>query len=118
MAVWLRRSQSLQMPSALTEWLNFCMVGNTEVGFLLAGCRAGRERFNRSVSQVQTIADYAKLSLSNDHPIMLTLKKFVPCYAALSDHFKSGQRLSLQNRPRGDAEDVNVLPCQRLLRQV
>ena len=33
-------------------------------------------------SQVQTIADYAKLSLSNDRPIMLAVKKFVPCYAA------------------------------------
>ena len=28
-------------------------VGNAEVGFLLAGCRAGREQFNRSVSQVK-----------------------------------------------------------------
>jgi hypothetical protein len=37
---------------------------------------------------------------------------------ALSDHFKSGQRLSLQNRPTADAEDMNVLPCQQLLRQV
>jgi hypothetical protein len=33
-------------------------------------------------SQVQIIADYAKLSLSNDRPIMLALKKFIPCYAA------------------------------------
>jgi len=33
-------------------------------------------------SQVQTIADYAKLSLSSDQPIMLALKKFIPCYAA------------------------------------
>ena len=33
-------------------------------------------------SQVQTIADYAKLSLSNAQPIMLALKKFIPCYAA------------------------------------
>jgi len=29
------------------------VVGNAEVGFLLAGCRAGREQFNRSVSQVK-----------------------------------------------------------------
>ena len=27
-------------------------------------------------------ADYVKLSLSNDRPIMLALKKFIPCYAA------------------------------------
>src|SRR5580658_386431 len=59
-------------------------AGNAEVGFLLAGCRACREQFNRfsQSSQVQTIADYAKLSLSNDQPIMLALKKFIPCYAA------------------------------------
>src|ERR1700728_1116910 len=59
-------------------------AGNAEVGFLLAGCRAGREQFNRlsQSSQVQTIADYAKLSLSNDQPSMLSLKKFIPCYAA------------------------------------
>jgi hypothetical protein len=36
----------------------------------------------------------------------------------LSDHFKSGQRLSVQNRPTEDAEDVHVLPRQQLLRQV
>jgi hypothetical protein len=34
------------------------------------------------LSQVQTIADYAKLSLSKPQPIMLALKKFIPCYAA------------------------------------
>jgi hypothetical protein len=28
------------------------------------------------------MADYAKLSLSNDQPIMLALKKFITCYAA------------------------------------
>jgi len=33
--------------------INARIVGNTEVGFLLAGCRASRERFNRSDSQVK-----------------------------------------------------------------
>jgi len=33
-------------------------------------------------SQVQTIVDYAKLSPSSDQPIVLALKKFIPCYAA------------------------------------
>src|SRR5882757_4141757 len=59
-------------------------VGNAEVGFRLAGCRA-TSRAIQSVSQssqVQTVADYAKLSLSNEQPIMLALKKFIPCYAA------------------------------------
>jgi hypothetical protein len=37
---------------------------------------------------------------------------------SLSDHFKSGQRLSVQNRPMEDAEEVNVLSCQEPLRQV
>jgi hypothetical protein len=35
----------------------------------------------------------------------------------LSDHLKSGRRLSLQNRPTGDARDLTVLPCQHLVRQ-
>ncbi len=46
---------------------------------------ARSSRAIRSVSQssqVQTIADYAKLSLSNDQPMMLALKKLIPCYAA------------------------------------
>jgi hypothetical protein len=38
-----------------------------------------------------------------------------PC---LSDHFKSGQPLSLQNRPMEDARDLTVLPCPHLIRQV
>jgi hypothetical protein len=57
---------------------------NTEVGFLLAGLsRRARaiQSFSPS-SQVQTIADYAKPSLSNDQPIMPAQKKFIPCYAA------------------------------------
>jgi hypothetical protein len=37
---------------------------------------------------------------------------------SLSDHFKSGQRLSLQNRPTEGARNVTVLPCYRLLMQV
>jgi predicted nucleotide-binding protein len=36
----------------------------------------------------------------------------------LSDHFKSGQWLSLQNRPTGRTRDTTLLPCQRQLRQV
>ena len=32
-------------------------------------------------SQVQTITDYAKLSLSSDQPIILALKQLIPCYA-------------------------------------
>jgi hypothetical protein len=60
-------------------------VGNAEVGFLLAGCRAGRERFNRSVSQVKfRLLQILRSchSLTNDRPIMLALKKFIPCNAA------------------------------------
>ena len=30
---------------------------------------------------------------------------------SLSDHFTSGQQLSVQNRPMEDAEDVNLLSC-------
>jgi hypothetical protein len=95
------------------------VVGNTEVGFLLAGCRTGRERFNRSVSQVQTIADYAKLSLSNDRPITLALKKFIPCYAAalciktpsalLAAWIESNILLQLASAPF-DKQDETLVP--------
>jgi pimeloyl-ACP methyl ester carboxylesterase len=36
----------------------------------------------------------------------------------LSDHFKSGQRLSLQNRPTRSGRNICVLPCYSLSRQV
>ena len=36
----------------------------------------------------------------------------------LGDHFKSGQRVSVQNRPTDGGRDVTVVPCQGLLRQV
>jgi hypothetical protein len=52
-------------------------VGNAEVGFLLA----------------QTIADYAKLSLSDDQPIMLALKKFIPLLRCGTLH-KDGRRIT------------------------
>jgi ParB family transcriptional regulator, chromosome partitioning protein len=90
-----------------------------KVGFLLAGCRPGRERFNRSVSQLQTIADYAKLSLSNDRPIMLTLKKFIPCSAAalcitthaalLAAWIESNILLQLASAPF-DKQDETLVP--------
>jgi hypothetical protein len=40
----------------------------------------------RQSSQVQAIADYAKLSLSNDRPIILSLKKFILSYGASTLH--------------------------------
>ena len=60
------------------------IVGNTEVEFSLAGCRAGREQFNRSDSHVkfrplQIMRSFHSLALS---PSCWHLKKFIPCYAA------------------------------------
>ena len=71
------------------------------------------------VSHVQTIADYAKLSLSNDHPIMLALKKFIPCYAAalfikmhsalLAAWIESNILLQLASAPF-DKQDETLVP--------
>ena len=40
------------------------------------------------------------------------------CFAILSDHFKSGQRLSRQNRPTGETGTYTILPLWLFLRQV
>ena len=36
----------------------------------------------------------------------------------LGNHFKSGQRLSLQNRPMGGTRNLDLLSCHTLFRQV
>ena len=81
-----------------------------------------RSRAIQSVSQssqVQTIADYAKLSLSSDQPIMLALKKFIPCYAAalcikthsalLAAWIESNILLQLASAPF-DKQDETLVP--------
>ena len=70
-------------------------------------------------SQVQTIADYAKLSLSSDQPIILALKQLIPCYAAalcikthsalLAAWIESNILLQLASAPF-DKQDETLVP--------
>ena len=102
-----------------TQQINSPTVGNTEVEFSLAGCRAGREQSIGRSSQVQTIADYAKLSLSGDQPIMLALKKVHPLLAAalcikthsalLAAWIESNILLQLASAPF-DKQDETLVP--------
>jgi ParB family chromosome partitioning protein len=70
-------------------------------------------------SQVQTVVDYAKLSPSRDQPIVLALKKFIPCYAAelciktpsalLAAWIESNILLQLASAPF-DKQDETLVP--------
>jgi hypothetical protein len=73
-------------------------VGNAQVGFVLAGCAQVESNSISQSSKVQSIADYAKLSLSNHQPIMLALKKFIPLLRRGTLH-KEARRI------------IGVMPC-------